>query len=200
MPDIIPLTCECCHDHICRPFLISVTNVCSWQCNGPARLLHLFLNAQEWCLEHNARCRIVSELCPQRVHAGLFPLARWFVRRRFASHRTIISSCLNKLLTAAMVCMHTPVSLTHTLYMFLIACRGATPQDHRILPRRIILVRHAESEGNIDNFAYTYVPDPQVPLVSNLLAIAKAMHTCTLKVPFNGSLDYTFCLCQAVRA
>ncbi|KAL0025571.1 hypothetical protein WJX79_002535 [Trebouxia sp. C0005] len=41
---------------------------------------------------------------------------------------------------------------------------GATPRDHRILPRRIILVRHAESEGNIDNFAYTYVPDPQVPL------------------------------------
>lgn len=41
---------------------------------------------------------------------------------------------------------------------------GATPTDHRILPRRIILVRHAESEGNIDNFAYTYVPDPQVPL------------------------------------
>ncbi|KAL3151110.1 hypothetical protein ABBQ38_012977 [Trebouxia sp. C0009 RCD-2024] len=42
--------------------------------------------------------------------------------------------------------------------------KGATPRDHRILPRRIILVRHAESEGNIDNFAYTYVPDPQVPL------------------------------------
>ena len=48
-------------------------------------------------------------------------------------------------------------------------CRGATPQDYRILPRRIILVRHAESEGNIDNFAYTYVPDPQVPLVRSLL-------------------------------
>ena len=48
----------------------------------------------------------------------------------------------------------------------MMVCRGATPQDHRILPRRIILVRHAESEGNIDNFAYTYVPDPQVPLVS----------------------------------
>ena len=44
-------------------------------------------------------------------------------------------------------------------------CRGATPQDYRVLPRRIVLVRHAESEGNIDNFAYTYVPDPQVPLV-----------------------------------
>ena len=36
-----------------------------------------------------------------------------------------------------------------------------------VLPKRIILVRHAESEGNIDNFAYTYVPDPQVPLVSH---------------------------------
>ena len=46
------------------------------------------------------------------------------------------------------------------------ASRGATPRDHRILPKRIILVRHAESEGNVDNFAYTYVPDPQVPLVS----------------------------------
>lgn len=44
-------------------------------------------------------------------------------------------------------------------------CRGATPKDFRVLPKRIILVRHAESEGNIDNFAYTYVPDPQVPLV-----------------------------------
>ena len=34
-----------------------------------------------------------------------------------------------------------------------------------MLPPKIILVRHAESEGNVDNFAYTYVPDPQVPLV-----------------------------------
>ena len=43
--------------------------------------------------------------------------------------------------------------------------RGATPKDHRILPKRIILVRHAESEGNVDNYMFTYVPDPQVPLV-----------------------------------
>ena len=41
---------------------------------------------------------------------------------------------------------------------------GATPSDFRILPKRIILVRHAESEGNVDNRAYTYLPDPQVPL------------------------------------
>jgi broad specificity phosphatase PhoE len=44
------------------------------------------------------------------------------------------------------------------------ASSGATPSDFRILPRRIILVRHAESEGNVDNRAYTYLPDPQVPL------------------------------------
>ena len=40
----------------------------------------------------------------------------------------------------------------------------ATPKDFRILPKRIILVRHAESEGNVNNQAYTYMPDPQVPL------------------------------------
>ncbi len=43
--------------------------------------------------------------------------------------------------------------------------RGATPRDYRILPRKIILVRHGESMGNIDHNHYTYVPDPQVPLV-----------------------------------
>ena len=41
-------------------------------------------------------------------------------------------------------------------------CRGATPRDFRVLPRHIILVRHAESEGNVDNVAYTYLPDPKV--------------------------------------
>jgi len=46
------------------------------------------------------------------------------------------------------------------------ASSGATPKDHRILPRRIVLVRHAESEGNVNNQAYTYLPDPQVPLTS----------------------------------
>lgn len=43
--------------------------------------------------------------------------------------------------------------------------RGATPRDFRILPRKIILVRHGESMGNVDHHHYTYVPDPQVPLV-----------------------------------
>ena len=44
---------------------------------------------------------------------------------------------------------------------------GSTPQDYRILPKRIILVRHAESEGNVNNQAYTYLPDPQVPLTQH---------------------------------
>jgi broad specificity phosphatase PhoE len=41
---------------------------------------------------------------------------------------------------------------------------GATPKDFRVLPDRIFLVRHAESEGNVDNAAYTTKPDSQVPL------------------------------------
>ncbi|KAL4428501.1 hypothetical protein ABPG75_002590 [Micractinium tetrahymenae] len=43
---------------------------------------------------------------------------------------------------------------------------GATPRDFRVLPKRIFLVRHAESEGNVDNIAYTYLPDPRVPLTA----------------------------------
>lgn len=44
--------------------------------------------------------------------------------------------------------------------------RGAIPADVRVLPDRIILVRHAQSEGNVDCDAYTYIPDPQVPLTA----------------------------------
>lgn len=40
------------------------------------------------------------------------------------------------------------------------------PSDSRVLPQRIILVRHAQSEGNVNQHTYTYLPDPQVPLVS----------------------------------
>ena len=64
-------------------------------------------------------------------------------------------------------------------------CRGATPQDYRILPRRIILVRHAESEGNIDNFAYTYVPDPQVPLVRSVPLLLLSIVLLLLLLSFN---------------
>ncbi|KAF8054608.1 phosphoglycerate mutase-like protein [Scenedesmus sp. PABB004] len=39
-------------------------------------------------------------------------------------------------------------------------------RDTRVLPQRIILVRHAQSEGNVNAGAYTYIPDPQVPLTA----------------------------------
>ncbi|KAG6524790.1 phosphoglycerate mutase-like protein AT74 [Zingiber officinale] len=35
---------------------------------------------------------------------------------------------------------------------------------HRILPKRIILVRHGESQGNLDMAAYTTTPDYRIPL------------------------------------
>lgn len=50
----------------------------------------------------------------------------------------------------------------------LFVCSGAIPKDFRVLPDRIFLVRHAESEGNVDNYAYTTIPDSQVPLVSDV--------------------------------
>ncbi|XP_073309359.1 phosphoglycerate mutase-like protein AT74 [Primulina huaijiensis] len=37
-------------------------------------------------------------------------------------------------------------------------------QKQRILPKRIILVRHGESEGNMDGSAYTTTPDYKIPL------------------------------------
>lgn len=43
---------------------------------------------------------------------------------------------------------------------------GATPTDLRVLPDRIILVRHAESRGNVDDETYTNLPDPAVPLTT----------------------------------
>lgn len=53
----------------------------------------------------------------------------------------------------------------------LLFCSGAIPKDFRVLPDRIFLVRHAESEGNVDNYAYTTIPDSQVPLVSTIMSI-----------------------------
>lgn len=38
--------------------------------------------------------------------------------------------------------------------------------SHRILPKRIILVRHGESQGNLDMSAYTTTPDYRMPLTS----------------------------------
>lgn len=41
------------------------------------------------------------------------------------------------------------------------------------LPKRIILVRHGESAGNLDTSAYTNIPDHQIPLTPAGLAHAR---------------------------
>lgn len=46
-----------------------------------------------------------------------------------------------------------------------------------LLPRRIVIVRHAQSKGNVDPFQYTYVPDPSVPLVSSVASAAQRAGT-----------------------
>ena len=40
-----------------------------------------------------------------------------------------------------------------------------TGVERRNLPRKIILVRHAQSQGNVDSATYSVVPDSEVPLV-----------------------------------
>nr|XP_043633326.1 phosphoglycerate mutase-like protein AT74 [Erigeron canadensis] len=48
---------------------------------------------------------------------------------------------------------------------------------HKFLPKRIILIRHGESEGNRDGAAYTTVPDHQIALTEQ--GIAQARHAGT---------------------
>jgi len=44
---------------------------------------------------------------------------------------------------------------------------GATPQDFRVLPARIILVRHGESYEDDSQLEYSKIPDPRIPLTDN---------------------------------
>ncbi|KAK9062280.1 hypothetical protein SSX86_019466 [Deinandra increscens subsp. villosa] len=44
---------------------------------------------------------------------------------------------------------------------------------HKFLPKRIILVRHGESEGNLDGSAYSTVPDHQIALTQQGIAQAR---------------------------
>lgn len=46
-----------------------------------------------------------------------------------------------------------------------------------LLPKRIILLRHGESAGNLDTSAYTKIPDPQIPLTPAGLAQARLAGT-----------------------
>ncbi|KAK8712565.1 hypothetical protein V6N13_147802 [Hibiscus sabdariffa] len=43
----------------------------------------------------------------------------------------------------------------------------------KVLPKRIILVRHGESEGNLDTSAYTKIPDYKIPLTEEGRAQAR---------------------------
>ncbi|OMO62452.1 Histidine phosphatase superfamily, clade-1 [Corchorus capsularis] len=45
--------------------------------------------------------------------------------------------------------------------------------DHRLLPKRIILLRHGESQGNLDTSAYSTIPDHKIPLTEQGLAQAR---------------------------
>ncbi|KAK9292976.1 hypothetical protein L1049_020958 [Liquidambar formosana] len=45
--------------------------------------------------------------------------------------------------------------------------------QHKALPKRIILVRHGESQGNLDGSAYTTTPDNKIPLTQLGKAQAK---------------------------
>ena len=48
------------------------------------------------------------------------------------------------------------------------------PETHHNLPKRIILVRHGESQGNIDTKAYSTTPDHKIPLTQQ--GISQARH------------------------
>ena len=54
---------------------------------------------------------------------------------------------------------------------------AATPTDLRVLPKRIILVRHAESEGNVEEAKYTIVPDPSIGITARGVEQAHAVGT-----------------------
>lgn len=47
------------------------------------------------------------------------------------------------------------------------------PCTQPVLPKRIILMRHAESQGNLDHAAYTTTPDNKIPLTEQGLAQAQ---------------------------
>ncbi|PWA59995.1 Histidine phosphatase superfamily, clade-1 [Artemisia annua] len=51
------------------------------------------------------------------------------------------------------------------------------PNRSKFLPKRIILVRHGESEGNLDNSTYTTIPDHQITLTPQ--GISQARHAGT---------------------
>lgn len=67
-------------------------------------------------------------------------------------------------------CMTSPSCEADKCPEHLLLCRQQQPDDHgsrRSLPRKIILIRHAESVGNVQPEAYAHMPDAEMPLVSS---------------------------------
>lgn len=61
----------------------------------------------------------------------------------------------------------------------------------RILPKRIILVRHGESQGNLDMSAYTTTPDYRIPLTPHGIEQARAAGCHVRHVVSGGSEEAT---------
>ncbi|GMH32384.1 hypothetical protein BSKO_00218 [Bryopsis sp. KO-2023] len=67
---------------------------------------------------------------------------------------------------------------------------GATPPDYRVLPERIILVRHAESEGNVNKHIYSVVPDRKLPLTERGWQQAESAGKRLQTIMERGGKDY----------
>ena len=51
---------------------------------------------------------------------------------------------------------------------------AGTPRQARVLPRRIFILRHGESEGNVDESMYSRVADPEIKLTPRGISQAEA--------------------------
>lgn len=91
--------------------------------------------------------------------------------------------------------------------------RKVTEEDYACLPARIILLRHAESEGNMDQNIYSHQPDHTVSLTAtgkehalqmgvklhSLLAEKGPVKAFFMSSPYNRTLQTTDRLLQAFR-
>mmetsp|Transcript_6309 Transcript_6309/g.39306 ORF Transcript_6309/g.39306 Transcript_6309/m.39306 type:complete len:402 (-) Transcript_6309:1873-3078(-) len=64
---------------------------------------------------------------------------------------------------------------------------AAVPRDVSVLPPRIVLLRHAESQGNVDHRTYAEVPDHRVPLTLRGRAQAGEAGRCIAQAMPRGS-------------
>ncbi|KAL6577501.1 hypothetical protein OROMI_009829 [Orobanche minor] len=68
----------------------------------------------------------------------------------------------------------------------------STRQSERALPKRIILLRHGESEGNINGKAYTTTPDNKIPLTLQGIDQAERAGFCIRHVVSEGGASFNW--------